>query len=176
MADRDTNGTEDLVQAYDRSVEKAIGAFDAGVAQATGTVKLMTGAVETERREFGGLLEQGAAQARRRGENLAAVFPGLLQGFAANPATGAAEFGPEVKDSINRLIEGETAFYDAMTQAWMNYISGAEQRRSAAAGALLEGNAKAIEASQQAARGAMEFGEALFNWSMETATAQNPKG
>ena len=33
-----------------------------------------------------------------------------------------------------------------------------------------------IESGQKAAKGAVEYGEAVFNWSVETVNAQNAKG
>ena len=176
MADKATNGTDELVQAYNRAVESAVGAFDTGVAQATTTVKLLADTAEEERREFAKVVEQGTIQARKRSENLAAVLPVMFQGFAVKPGAAAPEIGPEVKESIGKLIEGETAFYESLSQSWMQYISGAEQRRSAAANSLMESNARVLESSRKAARGAVEYGEAVFNWSMETANAQNTKG
>ena len=180
MADKATNGTEDLVQAYNKAIECAVGAMDAGVAQATSAVKLMNEAAETERKEFGKVLEQGTIQARKRSENMAVVLPGMFQGFAVKPGAATPEFGPQVfspdvKESIGKLIESETAFYESMAQAWVQYITGFEQRRGAATKALMESNVKALESSQRAARGAVEYGEALFNWSLETANAQNKK-
>lgn len=181
MADKATNGTDDLVQAYNRAVESAVGAFDTGIAQAANTVKLLADAAEAERREYGKVLEQGAIQARKRSENLAAVLPVMFQGFAVKPGAAAPEIGPQVfnpdvKESIGKLIEGETAFYESLAQEWMQYISDSEQRRSVATKALMENNAKVLESSQKAAKGAIEYGEAVFNWSVETAKAQNSKG
>ena len=176
MADKATNGTEDLVQAYNRAVESAVGAFDTGVAQATTTVKLLADAAEAERKEFAKVVEQGTNQARKRGENLATVLPVIFQGFAVKPGAAAPEIGPEIKESIGKLIEGEAAFYESLSQAWMQYMFDSEQRRSVAAKALMESNAKVIESSRKAAKGAVEYGEAVFGWSVETANAQNAKG
>ena len=82
MADKETIGTEELVQAYNKAVECAVSSMDAGVAQATSAVKLMNEAAENERKEFGKVLEQGAVQSRKRSEELATVLPGIWQGFA----------------------------------------------------------------------------------------------
>ena len=176
MADKATNGTDDLVQAYNQAVESAVGAFDTSVAQATATMKLLADTAEAERREFAKVLEQGTIQARKRGENMAAVLPAMFQGLAFKPGAAAPEISPEVKESIGKLIEGETAFYESLSHAWMQYISGAEQRRSAVSNALMENNASLIESSQKAARGTVEYGESVFNWSVEAANAQNTKG
>ena len=172
MADKATNGTEDLVQAYNKAVESTVGAVDTSVAQVTATAKLLTDAAEAERKEFGKVLEQGTGQARKRSENLAAVWPGLFQGIAATPGSGATPFGPQVQESISKLVESEMAFYESWTQAWMQYMTGLEQRRSATAKGIMESNARVVESSQRAAKGAVEYGGALFNWSMETVNAK----
>ncbi len=173
MADKATNGTGELVQAYNRAVESAIGAFDTGFAQAGAAAKALSDAAETERAEFGKALEQGAAQARQRGENMAAALPGVYQAFVFKPGAVAPEIGPEVKESVGKLIAGETAFYESMAQSWVQYLAGLEQRRGAAAKALMESNAKVIESGQQAAKGAVEYGEALFGWSVEASNARS---
>ena len=175
MADKATNGTEELVQAYNKAVESAVSAMDAGVGQATSAVKLLSDASETERKELGKALEQGTIQARKRSENMAVVLPGMFQGFAVKPGAPAPEFGAEFQESVGKLIASETAFYESMAQAWVQYITGFEQRRGAATKALMESNVKALESGQRAARGAVEYGEALFNWSLETANAQSKK-
>ena len=115
MADKPTNGTEDLVQAYNKAVESTVGAVDTSVAQATAAAKLLTDAAEAERKEFGKVLEQGAGQARKRSENLAAVWPGMFQGIAATPGPGATPLGPQVQESISKLVESEMAFYESWT-------------------------------------------------------------
>lgn len=176
MADKATNGTDDLVQAYNRAVESAVSAFDTSIAQATTTVKLLADTAEAERREFAKALELGTIQARKRSENLASVLPVMFQGLAVKPGIAAPEIGPEVKESIGKMIEGETAFYESLSRAWMQYIFDSEQWRGAATKALMESNARVIESSQRAARGAVEYGEAVFSWSVETANAQNTKG
>ena len=63
------------------------------------------------------------------------------------------------------------AFYESWTQAWVQYVAGSEQRRTATAKAIMESNAKVVESSQRAAKGAVEYGGALFNWSMENVNA-----
>ena len=176
MADKAINGTDDLVQAYNRAIESAMGAFDTGFAQATSTAKLLADAAETERREFGKVLEQGTAQARVRSENMAAALPVMFQGPAVKPGAAAPQVAPEFTESIGKLINGEMVFYESLAQAWMQYVSGSEQRRSAASKALMESNAKVLESGQKATKGAVEYGEALFTWSVETANAQNVKG
>ena len=61
------------------------------------------------------------------------------------------------------------AFYQAWTKGWMDYLSGAEARRSAAAQVMLESNAKVVESGQEAMKSAAKYGEALLDWSMESA-------
>lgn len=172
MADKATDGTETLVQSYNKVVESAIGAFDTGVAQATTTVKLLADAAEAERGEFGKMMEQGTAQARKRNETLAAVMPGFFKVNPGTPGYGYTTFAPETQESVNKLVEGEMAFYEACTQAWVQYVTGFEQRRSEAAKSIMESNAKVVESGQCAARDAAGYGEALFNWSMETVNSQ----
>ena len=100
MADKATNGTDELVQAYNRAVESAVGAFDTSVAQATNDGQsLLADTAETERKEFARMVEQSTVQARKRSENLAAVLPEMLQGFAVKPGAVAPDIGPEIKES-----------------------------------------------------------------------------
>ena len=174
MADKETTPasgggagtqTEELAQAYRKAIAGGFAAADAGIAQTAAAVRTLTGAVQTERNEYGKAVEQAVGQARARGENLAAA----MQSMAAPPAPGATPFGPEAKEAVNKLIEGETAFQQAWTKGWMDYLSGAEARRSAAAQAMLEGNATVVERSQEAMQSAVEYGAALMDWSMESA-------
>ncbi len=168
MADKATNGTEELLQAYNKAVASGLAAVDASVAQTTTTVKLVNEATQAERNEFGKVWEHGTDQARKRSENLAAVIPGMFQDIAAKPGSGVPTFGAASKESFGKLIESEMAFYQSWTQAWMQYIAGLEERRSAAVKAMLESNAKVMESSQHAVKDAVEYGGALVNWSMET--------
>ena len=89
--------------------------------------------------------------------------------MTAIPKSGAPAFTSEAKESVNKLIESEMAFYQAWTKSWIDYLSGAEARRSAAAQAMLESNSKVIECSQEAMKSAAKYGEALMDWSMESA-------
>ena len=157
-----TNSAEELMQAYSQAVSSGFAAADAGMAQATNTVRLITGAVQTERDEYGKVMEQAASHARTRGENLA----GAIQAMAATPP-----FTPEAKDSISKLVEGEMAFYQAWTKSWMDYLTGVEARRNAASKSLLESNAKAVATGQEAMKSAVKYGEALMDWSLEAVSA-----
>lgn len=165
MADKATKSAEELAQAYNKAIASGFAVADAGIAQTTATVKVFTDTVQTERDEYGKAVEQAAAHARARGENLASV----MQSMAAAPKSVASAFTPEAREAVNKLIEGETAFYQAWTKGWMDYLSGAEARRSAAAQVMLESNAKVVESGQEAMKSAAKYGEALLDWSMESA-------
>jgi predicted Ser/Thr protein kinase len=85
------------------------------------------------------------------------------------PTSGTPPFTAEAKESVNKLIEGEMAFYQAWTKSWMDYLSGVEVRRNAAAKAVLESNAKMIQSGQEVIESAVKYGESFIDWSMETA-------
>ena len=165
MADKATKSAEELAQAYNKAIASGFAVADAGIAQTTAAVKMFTDTVQTERDEYGKAVEQAAAHACARGENLASV----MQSMTAAPKSGATPFGPEAKEAVNKLIEGEMAFYQAWTKGWMDYLSGAEARRSAAAQVMQESNAKVVESGQEAMKSAAKYGEALLDWSMESA-------
>lgn len=165
MADKASKGPEELMRAYNMAIASGFAVADAGIAQTTTTVKLVTGAIQTERNECGKAVEQAASHARARGENLDSV----MQSMTAMPRSGAPAFTPEAKESVNKLVESEMAFYRAWTKVWMDYLSGAEARRSAAVHAMLESNAKVVESGQEAMKSAAKYGEALMDWSMESA-------
>ena len=160
MAGTTTNSADELMQAYGQAVSSGFAAADAGMAQATNAVKLITGAIQTERNEYGKVMEQAASHARARGENLA----GAMQTVATTPP-----FTPEAKNSISKIVDGEMAFYQAWTKSWMDYLAGVEARRNAAAKAMLESNAKAVASSQEAMKSAVKYGEAFIEWSMGAA-------
>ena len=161
MAGATTNNiAEELMQAYSQAVSSSFAAADAGMAQTTTTVKLITDAIQAERNEYGKIVEQAAGHARTRGE----TFVGVVQTMAATPP-----FTPGAKDSVSKLIESEMAFYQAWTKSWMDYLAGVEARRSAAAKAMLESNAKAVDSGQEAMKSAVKYGEAFMGWSMEAA-------
>jgi len=165
MADKATRSAEELAQAYNRAIASGFAVADAGIAQTTAAVKMFTDAVQTERDEYGKAVEQAVTHARTRGENLAS----MMQSMTAIPKSGAPAFTSEAKESVSKLIEGEMAFYQAWTKGWMDYLSGAEARRGAAAQAMLESNAKVVESDQEAMKSAAKYGETLMDWSMESA-------
>ena len=139
------------------------------MAQGADTAKLFADAIQAERDEYGKAVGQAASHVRARGENLA----GVMQGMASTPVAGFPSFNsfvnPEVKESVSKLVEGELAFYQAMTQTWMDYAAGMESRRNATAQAMLESNAKLLQTGQEAAKSAAKYGEALMQWSLENA-------
>ena len=94
-----------------------------------------------------------------------------MRSFTATPANGEPSFSPEAKESIDKLIQGEMDFYQSFTKSWTDYLTGLEERRSAAAKAMLEGNAKMIESGQEVAKSAAKYGEALMQWSLDNAKA-----
>ncbi len=176
MADTVTNPAQELVKAYNKAISSSFAAADAGFAQTSAAVnasfaqtsaavKLLTGSAQAERDEYGKVMDKAASHARARGENIAAA----MQGMAAMPVSTAPSFTPEAKDALNKLIEGEMTFYQAWTKSWMDYLSGAEARRSAAVKTMLENSAGAMESSQEVVKSAVKCGEAFIDWSMETA-------
>ena len=165
MSDKATRSAEELAQAYNKAIASGFAVADAGIAQATAAVKMFTDAAQTERDEYGKAVEQAATHARARGENLA----GVMQSMTATAKSGAPAFTSEAKESVSKLIEGEMAFYQAWTKGWIDYLSGVEARRSAAAQAMLDSNAKVVESGQEAMKSAAKYGEALMDWSMESA-------
>ncbi len=160
MAGTTTNSAEELMQAYGHAVSSGFAAADAGMAQATNAVRLITGAIQTERDEYGKVMEQAASHARTRGDNLA----GAMKAMATTPP-----FTSEAKSSVSKIVEGEMAFHQAWTKSWMDYLAGVEARRNAAAKAMLESNAKALASSQEAMQSAVKYGEAFIDWSMGAA-------
>jgi hypothetical protein len=175
MADKATTGVEGLVQAYNQTISNSIAAVDAGMEQASATVKLMSDAVQKERTEYGKVWDQAGSHARKRNENITSIFPTVFQGMAASPAAGMPGFipgfSPEAKESMNKIIESEMAFYEVWTKSWMEYLAQMEARRSAASQALLESNSKAIASSHEAMKSAVKYGEAIIDWSLEAAKA-----
>ena len=174
MADKATNGVEELVQAYNEAVSSGMAAMDAGMAKSTAATKLVTDAMQAERTEYGKVWEAAANQARKRSENITSLFPTVFQGMGTAPTVGIPAFSPEAKESVNKIIDSEIAFYQVWTKSWMDYFAGAEARRSAAAQKLLENNAKTIASCQEAVKNAVKYGEAIVDWSLETV--KTPKG
>ena len=172
MADKANNGVEDLVQAYNEAVSSGVAAIDAGMAQTTAAAKVITDAMQSERTEYGKVWEQAADHARKRGESITALFPKVFEGTtAAEGKPGFPMFSAEAKESVNKIIEGEMAFYQAWTKTWMDYLAGMDSRRSAATQTLLEGNAKTLTSSQDAVKSAVKYGEAIIDWSLESVNA-----
>ena len=172
MADKNTPKVEELVEAYKEAVSSGIAAIDAGMAQTTAAVKHATDSMETERTEYGKVWERASSMARKRNENITAMFPKVFDGMgAAQTAASMPTISAEAKESVNKIIESEMAFYQAWTKTWMDYLSGMETRRSAAALEVLESNAKAIASSQAALKNTVKFGETLIDWSLESVNA-----
>ena len=172
MTEKANNGVEELVQAYNQAVSSGVAALDAGMAQSSAAAKVITDAMQAERTEYGKVWEQAAGHARKRGESITALFPKVFEGPAAAPGkAGMPTFSAEAKDSVNKIIENEMAFYQAWTKTWMDYFAGMDTRRSAATQALLEGNAKTITSTQDAMKSAVKYGEAIVDWSLDSLNA-----
>ena len=165
MADSKANSLDGLMQAYNQAISGGFAAANEGIAQTGAAVKLVNDAIQTERNEYGKAMEQAATHARNRSEN----FVGVMQGMASVPPSPTPSFSPEMKESVNKLIEGEMAFYQALTKGWMDYLAGVESRRNAATRAMLETNARVAESGQAAVKNAAKYGEAFIDWSMEAA-------
>lgn len=154
MADKAPNSAEALTQAYNQAIASGFAIADAGMAQATANVKAMADAVQAERDEYGKAVEQAASHARIRGENIASV----MQGMSTAPGADMDAYAAKAKESVSKLIEGEMAFYEAWTAGWTEYVAASEERRKAAAQAMQEGNARMIEAGQEAMKSAAKYG------------------
>ena len=171
MATTEKKATEELMQAYNQAVSSGFAAMDAGLQQATSAAKTMTDAAEAERAEYGKVVQVAAAHSRTQAENLATLVPDILRDMTTPPSFDGNSKGSSAKESIGKFIESETSFYKSWTQAWMDYLVGAEERRSAFAKSMLEGNVKAAASAQEAAIHAARFSEALFDWSTQSPTA-----
>ena len=167
MAGSKANSLDGLMQAYNQAISGGFAAANEGMAQTGAAVKLVNDAIQTERNEYGKAMEQAASHTRSRNEN----FVGVMQSMASVPPSATPAFSPEIKESVNKLIEGEMAFYQAWTKGWMDYLAGVESRRNAATRTLLENNARAVASGQEAAKSAVKYGEAFIDWSMEAAKA-----
>ena len=167
MAGTDTNSAQELIEAYNQAISSAFTVAGTNMTQATEAAKVVADAAQTERNEYGKTVEEAVGHSRKRGENIA----GAMRSFTATPANGEPSFSPEAKESIDKLIQGEMDFYQSFTKSWTDYLTGLEERRSAAAKAMLEGNAKMIESGQEVAKSAAKYGEALMQWSLDNAKA-----
>lgn len=163
--------TDKVMEAYTQAFASGVAVADAGVAQTTAAVKLMTDAVQAERAEYGKVWEQASRQVQERNESLAAVIPALMQGMATSPAAGIPAVSPEAREAASKLITSEMAFYQSWTQAWMQYFAGVEQRRSATAQAMMEAQDKVVASQQEATQSAVKYGEAVMDWTMDSLNA-----
>ena len=173
MAGKAPKGSEELLQAYNLSMASGFAAMNAGMAQATAAVKLMTEAGQAERAEISKVWGQEVDRVSMRNENLAELIPGIMKEMSAAPVNGKPAISPEVKDAVGKVIEGEMASYRAWTKAWSQYLVGVEQRRSAMTQSLLESGAGAVESGQEAVRSAVKFGETIVDWSTENFNVKN---
>ena len=165
MADKANNGPEELMQAYNKAVASGFEVVNAGMAQSSSTLKSFTDAVETERDEYGKVVEQAASLARTRGESMIS----LMQNMSTVPGPGIPGFSEEARKSVSELIQGEITFSQNLAKTWMEYLTGVETRRNAAAREMLERNAKMMESGQEAVKSAAKYGEAVLDWTVENA-------
>ena len=164
-------GTEKVVEAYNQAMASGFAAVEAGVTQTTASVKLMTDTVRSERTEYGRVWEEAGKQILQRNENFAASIPALMQGMTTVPASGFPAISPEAKEAASKLIDAEIAFYQSWTQAWLEYLGGAERRRSAAAQAMLESQGKVVSSGKDAVQSAVKYGEAVVDWTFGSLNA-----
>ena len=171
MAEKATTAVEELVQAYNQAISSGVAAIDASIAQTTDATKLIGDALQKERVEYGRVWDEAAAHTRKRNENMTSAIPEVFRGMTAAPAFGLPGVSQEARDSVSKIIENEMAFYQAWTKTWMDYLGGMESRRSAAAQALMEGNSKTLASTQDAAKNAVKYGEAIYGWSLDSVNA-----
>ena len=112
MADKATKSAEELAQAYNKAIASGFAVADAGIAQTTAAVKMFTDTVQTERDEYGKAVEQAAAHACARGENLASV----MQSMTAAPKSGATPFTPRGQGGRQQAHRGRDGFLPGVDQ------------------------------------------------------------
>ena len=152
---------EELVKAYNQVIKQGIAAIETGWEQTTAAAKQFAAASQTEMEEAGKTWESAISQAQSRNEKLADV----LKDPATFPSSGAAGFKPETKELVDQLIEGAKSY----SQSWTAYLAGLEKRQVAFLKGLSETNSKIIESSQDLAKTAAGYGEAVSEWSNEVA-------
>ena len=165
MTSKANDKSTELMEAYNQAISSTFAAADAGIAQGTAAVKVLSEAAEAERQVLGKLAAQAADNARARSENLTAAMQGMM--------TPSFPDSAEAKESIGKIIEGEMSFYQSMSKSWMDYMAGLESRRNAAAQAIIESSASTIESGQAAVNSAAKYGQAFFDWSMSAAPVTN---
>ena len=167
MTDQTQEHSGDLSRAYDQMIKHGIAAIETGWEQTTAAAKQFAAASQTEMEETGKTWESVINQAQSRNEKLADV----PKDPATFPSSGAAGFKPETKELIGQLIEGAKSY----SQSWTGYLAGLEKRQVAFLKGLSETNSKIIESSQDLAKTASAYGEAVLEWSNEGAKEVSAK-
>ena len=167
MASTTQEHAEELFKAYNQVIKQGITTIETGWEQTTAAAKQFAEASQTEMAAAGKTWELVINNVHSRNEKLA----DMLKDQAAFPSSGAAGFKPETKELVDQLIEGAKSF----TQSWTGYLAGLEERQLAFLKALSETNSKIIESSQDLAKSAAVYGEAVLEWSNEAAKGVSPK-
>ena len=152
---------EELVKAYNQVIKQGVAAIETGWEQTTAAAKQFAAATQAEMEETGKTWESVVNQAQSRNEKLADT----LKDQATFPSSGEAGFKPETKELVDQLIEGAKSY----SQSWTGYLAGLEKRQAAFLKGLSEANSKMIESSQDLAKSAAVYGEAVLEWSNEAA-------
>ena len=158
---------EELVKAYDQVIKQGIAVIETGWEQTTAAAKQFAAASQTEMEEAGKTWKSAISQAQSRNEKLADV----LKDPATFPSSGAAGFKPETKELVDQLIEGAKSY----SQSWPGYLAGLEKRQVAFLKGLSETHSKIIESSQDLAKSAAVYGEAVLEWSNEAAKGESTR-
>ena len=167
MAVTSQEGAEEIVKAYNQVIKQGIAALETGWEQTTAAAKQFAAASQTEMEETGKTWESVINQAQSRNEKLADV----LKDPATFPSSGAAGSKPDTKELIGQLIEGAKSY----SQSWTGYLAGLEKRQVAFLKGMSETNSKIIESSQDLAKTAAAYGEAVLEWSNEEAKGVSAK-
>ena len=158
---------EEIVKAYNQIVKQGVAAIETGWGQTTAAAKKFAAASQTEMEEAGKTWESVVNDAQSRNEKLA----DMLKEPATFASSGEAGFKPETKELVDQLIEGAKSY----SQSWTGYLAGLEKRQVVFLKGLSETNSKIIESSQDLAKSAAVYGEAVLEWSNEVAKGVSQK-
>ena len=167
MAITNRENAEELVKSYNQMIKKGIAAIETGWEQITAAAKQFAAASQTEMEETGKTWESAINDAQSRNEKMADGF----KDPATYPWSGAAGFKPETKELVDQLIEGAKTY----SQSWTGYLAGLEKRQVAFLKGLSGTNSKIIESSQDLAKTAAVYGDALLDWSNEAVKRVSTK-
>ena len=167
MAATTQEHAEELIKAYNQVIKQGVAAIETGWEQTTAAAKRFAAASQTEMEEAGKTWESAIKDAKSRNENLADALkdPALFQSY------GAGGFKPETKGLIDQLFEGANSY----SHYWSGYLAGLEKRQTAFLKGLSETNSKIIESSQDLAKSAVVYGEAVLEYSNGAAKGASTK-